>query len=56
MKTPTKCFVCDKRRQPGGCTNRLCATCHRLYCTDGGNDGPGHCLTGKAAELWGEGK
>ena len=24
------------------CTNGRCATCHRLYCTAGGNTEPGH--------------
>jgi hypothetical protein len=41
--SPRVCRVCDGPRPPGtGCTNGLCADCHRRFCSGGGVTGPGH--------------
>ena len=37
------CRACDKPYPVGtGCTNRLCESCHRRFCTPGGTTSPGH--------------
>lgn len=38
------CVVCGTSitKDPGRCTNRCCASCHRRFCTEGGVTSPGH--------------
>lgn len=37
-----KCNHCGEALDSGRCTNGRCSACHKVHCTDGGNDGPGH--------------